>query len=60
MSIDSFNDELVAKDNLIKDKEEMISKLKSESEGIIEENFRIKGCAKKMDQEIKVLSTQMN
>ena len=52
---DSLNKEVVAKENVIKEKEDIISKLESENEGLIEENHRIKRCAFKMDQEIKVL-----
>ena len=44
-STDSLKDEFVKKDNLIKDKEEMVSKLKSEIERLVEENNRIKQCA---------------
>ena len=59
-STDSLKDDIVAKDNLIKDKEEIVSKLKSKIERLIEENNRIKQCAKNMDQEIKVLRSQLN
>ena len=59
-STDSLKDEFVKKDNLIKDKEEMVSKLKSEIERLVEENNRIKRCAKNMDQEIKVWRSQLN
>ena len=57
---DSLNKEVVAKENVIKEKEDIISKLESDNEGLIEENHRIKRCAFKMDQEIKVLRSLMN
>ena len=57
---DSLNKDVVAKEDVIKEKEDIISKLESENEGLIEENHRIKRCAFKMDQEIKVLRSLMN
>ena len=40
--------------------EDKVLKLISENEDLIKENDRIKRCARKMDQEIKVLRSQTN
>ena len=56
--IDSLTKEVEAKEEELKKKEDKISVLLSEKETLIEENNRIKRCAKNMDLEIKLLRSQ--
>ena len=57
-TIDPLNKALVAK--VIKEKENEITKLRSENESLMELNNKISRCAIKMDQEIKELRSKMN
>ena len=58
--IDSLTKEVEAKEEELKKKEAKISVLLSEKVTLIEENNRIKRCAKNMDLEIKMLRSQTN
>ena len=58
--INSLKESLAEKDDEIKHKDEEILKLKSENEGLFEENDKIKRCARNMDKEIKALRARTN
>ena len=60
MSFDSLTETETSKQTEIKEMEEKVFELMSENEKLIEENERIKRCARKMDQEIKALRSQTN
>ena len=57
-TIDPLKEALVAK--VIKEKENEITKLRSENESLMELKNKISRCAIKMDQEIKELRSKMN
>ena len=58
--IDSLKKDVDEKDKELKQKDDKISELLSEKEVLLEENNRIKRCAKNMDQEIKQLRSRTN